>query len=839
LTGDKVLKIFRPRALTASIALAALASVSVPAFAQTPVNVIQEDNTLEEIVTIGSRGKPRSVTDSPAPVDVISASDFVSQGGVDTANLLRNVVPSFNVNDQPISDAATLVRPANLRGLAPDHTLVLVNGKRRHRSSVITWLGNGLADGSQGPDVAAIPSLAIQSIEVLRDGAAAQYGSDAIAGVLNFNLKNADSGGAVELKVGQYSEGENQFSIAVNNGFSLGESGFLNLTAEFAEADATDRSVQRADAAELIAAGVQNVGNPAQVWGTPEINGDVKLWANFGTELANGMEVFGQANYNKKEVIGGFYYRNPSNRGGVYASDGNILFADLTADGSGGCPSDIPGTTAGLTSAAFTAAAANPNCFNFTQIATGGFTPNFGGDVTDSSLLVGLRGETGGGLGWSVSGYYGNNEADFSINNTVNASLGAATPRDFNPGAYEQTDYSLNVDFTKSLSDEISVAFGAEYRNEEFGLIAGQRESYIDGGLGSQGFSTSSNGFPGFSPAIAGEFDRANTSLYAEIDWDVSEKLLIVAAARYEDFEDFGTTTNFKIGGNYAVNDIAGLRATYSTGFKAPTPGQSNASNISTSFTGGVLVNQGVIPSTSAAARLRGGSELGPEESTNITLGGYFTIGSVDITVDYFDVDVDDRLNISSTFSLSAADLATLAGQGIDASDIATFSFFTNQFDTNTSGFDIVTTWNTDWANGNTTWNIAYNYTDTEVTNRDPALFDDNRLQRVEDGVPDTRWNFTANHQLDQWRFLGRISHYSEHFEGDTSIVYGSQTLLDLEAGFNYSDQLDLVFGVRNVTDEQGDESADNAAGVGLPFSQYSPFGINGMFFYGKATYNF
>ena len=453
------MKKFQPRVTAIAFALATLTGVSAPSFAQ--------DEVMEEVVTIGTRGKPRSVTDSVAPVDVISASDFVSQGGVDTSNLLRNIVPSFNVNDQPISDASTLVRPANLRGLAPDHTLVLVNGQRRHRAAVISWLGNGLSDGSQGPDLSAIPALAMQSVEILRDGAAAQYGSDAIAGVINFNLKNADSGGTVEAKYGVYGEGEDQLSIAVNQGFAMGDNGFLNLTAEWAEAEATDRSVQRNDAAGLIAAGIQGVGNPAQVWGTPEVEGDVKLWANFGTEFANGMELFGQANYNNKEVTGGFYYRNPTNRGGVYASDGNLLFADLTGNGTGGCPTNIPGTAAGLQSAAFAAAASRAECFHFSEIIPGGFTPNFGGEVTDTSLLLGLRGETAGGLGWSVSAYTGKNEADFFINNTVNASLGANTPRNFNPGAYEQQDLGINVDFNKQLSDNVNLAFGGEWREEE------------------------------------------------------------------------------------------------------------------------------------------------------------------------------------------------------------------------------------------------------------------------------------------------------------------------------------------------------------------------------------
>ena len=831
------MKLFQPRITAVAFALASLTGISTPSFAQ--------DEAIEEVVTIGTRGKPRSATDSVAPVDVISASDFVSQGGVDTSNLLRNVVPSFNVNDQPISDAATLVRPANLRGLAPDHTLVLVNNQRRHRSSVITWLGNGLADGSQGADVAAFPSLALQSVEILRDGAAAQYGSDAIAGVINFNLKNADSGGTVEVKYGQYSEGENQYSIAVNQGFSMGENGFLNLTAEWAEAEATDRSVQRDDAAALIAAGIQNVSNPAQVWGTPEIDGDIKLWANFGSELSNGMEFFGHANYNKKDVLGGFYFRNPSNRGGVYADgNGNLLFGDLTGNGTGGCPTNIPSTIAGLTSPEFAAAQANPNCFHFTDVITGGFTPNFGGEITDSSLYAGLRGEMANGWTWSVSGYYGENVADFVINNTVNASLGAATPRNFNPGDYEQKDLGINIDFGKQLSDTVYLALGAEWREEEFGIVAGQRESYIDGGLGTQGFSTSTNGFPGFSPAIAGTWDRANTSLYADLEWQASDDLLIAAAVRFEDFDDFGSTTNGKLGFNYTVSDSAGIRGTVSTGFKAPTPGQSNASNISTSIVNGVLTNQGVIPSTSAVARLRGGGELQPEESTNLTLGAYFTLGAVDLTVDYFDIDVDDRLNLSSDFALTDAERMALAGQGIDASDIADFRFFTNQFDTNTSGFDIVATWNSEWLNGDTTWSVAYNYTDTEVTRRDASLLNDARRQVIEDGVPGTRWNFTANHQLDKARVLVRVSHYGGYYDREADGVFGSNTLLDLEAGYTYSDNLDLVLGVRNLTDEQGDFARDVGgfdfgAILGLEYSQFTPFGINGTFFYGKATYNF
>ena len=337
------------------------------------------------------------------------------------------------------------------------------------------------------------------------------------------------------------------------------------------------------------------------------------------------MELFGNANYNTKTVTGGFYFRNPTNRGGVYSGDGGetLLIGDLTPNDGVGCPTVALN---GLTPdpVAFAQVQADPNCFSFQETIPGGFTPNFGGDVTDSSFLLGLRGETAGGLNWSVSGYYGNNEADFFINNTVNASLGPNTPRDFNPGAYEQTDLNLNADFSMALTDSVSLGFGLEWREEEFSLIAGQEESYIDGGLGTQGFSTSTNGFPGFSPTIAGDFDRSNTSAYVDVEWEATDSLLVAAAVRYEDFDDFGDTTNFKLGANYAITDSAGVRATVSTGFKAPTPGQSNAANISTQIVNGVLTNQGIVPPTSAAALLRGGGALQPEESTNFTLGTFF-----------------------------------------------------------------------------------------------------------------------------------------------------------------------------------------------------------------------
>lgn len=806
----------------------------------------QQQLEIEEVITLGSRAKPRSATDSPAPVDVFSADDLLNQGGTDVSDLIRNVVPSYNVNDQPISDAATLVRPANLRGLAPDHTLLLVNGKRRHRASVITWLGNGISNGSQGPDLSAIPAGAIKSIEVLRDGAAAQYGSDAIAGVMNFSLRDDAEGGAIDFRHGEYSEGAGDgatSTLSVNKGFALGADGYLNVTGEYSYAQPTDRAVQRGDAVALNAAGY-SIADPAMVWGTPDVDDDIKLWANFGIMLSDDVEVYGYANHNDKTVEGGFYFRNPTNRGGVYSSDGGdtLLVGDLTADGSGNC-SNIPITDLVPDAAQFAAVSADPDCFTFQEILPNGFTPRFGGDVSDNAFLLGVKGEAGD-LTWDVSAYYGKHESDFFIKNTINASLGPNTPFAFDPGAYEQQDTNFNADFTYLATDQLALAFGAEYRTEEFTIVPGQRESYIDGGLGDQGFSTSSNGFPGFSPQISGSWDRSNYAVYLDGEYEVNDALLLSGAVRFEDFDDFGTTTNYKAGANYTVTDGFGFRATLSTGFKAPTPGQSNASNVSTQNVNGMLVNQGTIPSTSAVAQTAGGRPLEPEESFNHTFGVFFNTGAIDITIDYFDITVNNRLNQSQDNTLTDADRARLAAEGVPGvNDIAEFRFFTNDFNTSTEGVDIVASTDVDWLEGTTTFTAAYNYTKTEVTGFNPTTVNASRIRLIEDGTPDTRYNLTANHQMDKVRLLARASYYGDFFDNEAGGVFDDAMLFDLEAGYSLTDSSTVIVGGRNLFDEKGctvDECSTSArTDLGNVYSQFSPFGFNGTFYYVRYNYTF
>ena len=453
--------------------------------------------------------------------------------------MMQAAVPSFNVNDQPINDASTLVRPANLRGLAPDHTLILVNGKRRHRSAVITFLGGQISDGAQGPDISVIPSVALKQVEVLRDGAAAQYGSDAIAGVINFALKDDAEGGLVEFNKGQYYEGDGATTMVAGNvGLPLTDQGFVNLSLEYRTADPTSRSVQRDDAAALINNGNTFVEDPAQVWGSPEIKGDLKFFANAGLELDQNSEAYLFGNYARREVEGGFYFRNPHNRGGVNDGGTNdsgeqlLLVADLTPDLSGNCPTDIAVGSNVLENPVYiNQVANNPDCFAFNELFPGGFTPKFGGIVTDASLVVGTRGELDNELNYDVSGTYGTNEIDYAISNTINPSLGPETPTSFNPGRYIQTEASFNIDINKYIdiggNEPLFLAGGIEYRYEAFEAIAGDPKSYEVGPLAAQGFGIGSNGFPGLAARFQGKNSRNSAALYIDSEYFFSEDFMV------------------------------------------------------------------------------------------------------------------------------------------------------------------------------------------------------------------------------------------------------------------------------------------------------------------------
>ena len=474
----------------------------------------------EEVVVVGSRAQPRLVTESTVPIDAVPAADL-RQGDPNLANQLRVLLPSFHVNPQ--EDSTPLVRPASLRGLAPDHTLVLVNGKRRHRGAVIAWQGGGVADGAQGPDISTIPTIALRGIEVLRDGAAAQYGSDAIAGVLNLLLKDDRAGGSVELHSGTHAAGDGRgYGVAANAGLPLGRAGFANLSLEYGESASTDRSVQRADAAGLIAAGNRDVRDPAQQWGAPDVNDELKLLANLGHVFANGVQAYGHANFARRDVLTFYYFRNPNTRGGVFSNDAGrtLLIGDVLAargEGSADCPTvaiedDVPDP------AALEEVFEDPHCFSFQELFPGGFAPRFGGVERDASVVGGARGAFAGGVLWDASVTAGANTADFSIRNTVNASLGPATPTTFDVGLYGQREVGVNLDLSRTLTERVHLAGGVEWRREQFRIGLGQPESWRQGPYVAQGFSVGSNGSPGFSPIAAGRWDRANAAVYGDVE---------------------------------------------------------------------------------------------------------------------------------------------------------------------------------------------------------------------------------------------------------------------------------------------------------------------------------
>jgi iron complex outermembrane receptor protein len=821
-------------------------TVTVPAEGAATVDVAMETALSEEVTVLGTRTEARSATESAVPVDVLAAGEFKGLSG-DLSDQLRTLVPSYNVNTQPISDASTIVRPASLRNLAPDHTLVLINGERRHRAAVIYWLGNGVADGAQGPDISMIPSIALRQVEVLRDGASAQYGSDAISGVMNFQLKDSRKDGVLEASFGGFQDGGGEaYTFGANKGFALGEHGFANLTLEYGASDPTNRSVQRDDAAALIAAGNTAVLDPAQIWGSPDIKDDLKLWVNTGYVLGGGQQLYAFGNYASKTVKGGFYYRNPNTRAAVFSNDGGetLLIGDAidardgVLDGSAHCPTvnivnNVPDPVA------LQRVRNDPNCFSFQEMFPGGFTPNFGGDVLDYSMVGGVRGQTDSRISWDLSAAFGSSEVDFAIVNTVNASLGPESPTEFDPGLYRQEEMNFNLNVGYPLNSMWHLAGGLEWRDEKFTIGVGEQASWENGPYAEQGFSAASNGFPGFSPISEGSWNRSNFAAYADAEANHGHDWTVGIAARFEHFDDFGSTLNGKLSGRYAFSPAFAMRGSVSTGFRAPTPGQQNAYNVSTQFDLVLndLVNNGTIPSTSPVAALRGGEPLEAEKSINFSVGAVITSGQFQVTTDFYRVDLRDRLAVTQNFELTEEEIEGLLEEGVtSARSISNFRFFTNDFETTTQGIDIVAS----WISENSGVHLLFNHTDTEVTDFNPETLAESRIQQLEEALPTTRASLTVNRNFDKLALMGRASTYSGWYDFDDSFSYdGGHFLVDLEASYLVHKKLRLVAGGQNVFNHYPDENPNAAAGVGNLYSQYTPFGFNGAYWYGKVRFEF
>ncbi len=780
-----------------------------------------EDNVLEEVLITGTRTQGRIASDSPVPIDSFNIEDLAAQAHGDMTETIKNLVPSYSAT--PLTgDGSSFVRSTSLRGLPPDEVLVLVNSKRRHRSALIQQFGAAMSSGSHAVDIGHIPSIALKNVEVLRDGAAAQYGSDAIAGVLNFILNDADSGGSMEAQYGQFYEGENTYRIAGNLGFKLGNSGFANLSFEWVDNEQLHRGFQHPTAAALIAAGVQNVGTDspysgdtfAQTWGRPQNDGIRTVW-NIGYEMDNGAEFYMFGNYSETYGNYRFFYRNPTN------SSLQVMPINPTDPSQGN--------------------------FCWCDSLTGGYTPWFTGEQEDLSNVVGLRGEMADGTLYDVSLSFGSNFIDYTLWNSLNPSFGPESPRNFNTGDLVEEDYAVNVDFSRAVSDTTNLAWGFEAREETYIIRAGDRFSREPGPYTFVNFLVNpetgsnysappigANGRSGFTTDAAGSFGRSNFAAYVDVEWDISDETLIQVAARIENFEDFGATTDGKIAVRHNFSDNFTFRAAASTGFRAPTPGQSNVTSIVTTFDGltGLQEQQGTVRPTDPLAISLGGKALEPEESNSVSIG--FTASPNDdwtITFDIYDVDVDDR--IAKTQDIP-----------IDNPLFTRLSFYTNALQTETQGFDLVALYEREWDSGsNTDFSFAWNHNKTRVTGQNQVNgvnpVSGGNIFNIENNLPEYRVSMTARHYSGKFTTTVRANYYGDTIdERNNREPVNSATFFDFSVAYQVNDNYALTLGANNVFDEFPN-TITTRLGNGLAYPRRTPMGYDGGMWYLRGLYSF
>ncbi|MFT5277285.1 MAG: iron complex outermembrane receptor protein [Glaciecola sp.] len=795
--GNYKMKTKKTILATATALILSGVSVSGSALAQ-EAEQEAKPSIVEKIAVLGTRGAPRTVTDSPVAIDVFSGDEFTANGNTaDITDNLKSLVPSFTATPAT-GDGSAFIRPTSLRGMAPDQTLVLVNGKRRHRSSLVQFFAPAAGNGAHGVDIGMIPSIALKSIEVLRDGAAAQYGSDAIAGVMNFQLKDASEGGSVVAQYGEFYEGEQSWIVGANAGFALGTDGFFNISFETNDNEALSRGIQRPDAQGFIDAGIVGIGadSPfgdepfAQSWGRTETSGS-RMAFNSGFDLDDLGQLYMHGGYADTDGRYRFFYRNPN----------HSTLANVTT---------LPA----------------------------GYTPFLDGAQKDMNVVAGLKGETSSELTYNFSVGFGKNELAYFLNNTVNTGLvsnGQPGQRDFDMGGYEQEELNLNADFSMPLSDDVFLGFGAEWREETFTTISGEAASLVGAGP---------SGMTSVTPADAGEFSRDNIALYVDAEYNVSDDLLVQGALRYEDFSDFGGTINGKVAGRYNVSDDFVIRGAVSTGFHAPTPGQANITSIITTFDGttGAQIEEGLVRADNLQAIANGAQPLKEEESVSLSLG--FTYSGFDngnLSVDVYNTEVDDRIYRTGN---------------IPAATGGTVSFFTNALDVEHQGLDLVYTTSMDWNDTTESkFTFAYNYNTIDVVGQSSVNgiqpVGDASIEDIENNYPENRFVATAVTDFgENYQVMLRANFYGEHYDergtindpSSPSALVGSVMFFDMEFNYFASEDLTLTAGVSNIFDEYVDEIGEpnaNRLSVGLQYPRRTPANYEGGSWYLRAKYKF
>lgn len=782
---------------------------------------------VSEVVVTGTRRSSTRAVESAVPIDVFSGEEITAASNGDMNDMLRSIVPSYNVQRFPINDGSTFVRPSTLRGLPPDETLVLVNSKRRHRSALVQLGGGSLAEGAQGADLAQIPAIALKQVEVLRDGASAQYGSDAIAGVMNFILRDDAEGWSLGTETGRYFAGDGEsLKVSGNIGLPLTSAGFFNLSAEYVDSDLTSRGIQRPDAQALIDSGepyASHVPRPAQIWGSPEVEAVHTFW-NSGLELSPTSKLYAFGNYATSDTGGSFFYRNPVTSGIL----NTVMPVDLD---------DPDGAT-----------------FTFAEMFPGGFTPWFSANIKDFSQVLGVRGKVGDALSWDVSGSYGHSKINYRMTNSINPSLGLDTPTSFRPGTLAQTERNVNLDLAYDLpvaafASPLTIAGGLEYREEVYEIGIGDEASWALGPYSAYGVPVGSNGFQGYDPTQAGEFRRDNVAAYVDFEADVTERLLIGIAGRYEDFSDFGSQSTGKIAARLKITPSLSVRATASTGFRAPTPGQTQTRNVTTGFDPGnpIPISRGTIPATDPIARFFGARTLKPEESDNLSIGIVANpLDNLSVTLDAYRIKVKDRIALSGNIDISPEQARELEAAGFaGATSLGTIRFLTNDFDTTTEGLDLVTKYAFELPRlGRTSLALVYNFNETSVDSYSPDVITRERVVDLERQLPKHRGSLTLTQRRGPLSLMVRGSYYGSFADagaeddGSTDEFFGSEWLVDVEASYLVKDRYELAIGGVNVFDNYPDHSKGGVF-FGLTYPDVSPFGFDGGYWYGRLTVRF
>lgn len=822
---------------------------------------------LSGIVVTGTHQAGLSPTESISPIDVFSGMQIQDQGTDDLTDSLTKISPSLNTQRFPIADGTAFVRPVTLRDLSPDQTLVLVNGVRRHRSALVNLQLAPLGttnQGSQAVDFSAIPSNAIQRVEVLRDGASVLYGSDAIAGVINLILKDSDHGATVSIQDGQYSRGDgNRTLIDADAGFPLGPNGFIHVSAERSTADITSRGVARPDAAAVAAiVGADKVAynGLGQRWGDPNVDAN-KVFLNAGIHLSEDVELYGFGSYMDNKTLSGFFYRDPVLPAQYQISGRSTLITDANGDF---LPDNAPQAlidsilAKGLNPTDYLTADSNsPSGYVLLnpiyKMFPGGYSPLFGADMKDHEFVGGVRGGEETNFKWDVHGRTARNSIDYRLEGSINPSLGDLSPTTFHPGTLTQQESEAGVDFTNTFdSNPLTLAYGALWRNETYDIGQGDPASIAVGPTAAQ-FGVGSDGFQGFFPASAGSFSQDSYSAYVDAETSFTDQWSGAAALRYEHADRFGSSVVYKLSTRYAFTDTFALRGTYNTGFRTPTPGQEFTLNVTTtSDSTGALIPSGTYPVSDPVARALGAKPLDTEKSRNFTLGAVWDpMSNLTLTLDYYNIKIKNRIGLISKI-VDQATVDTLNAENYPNANLllnSAASYFGNAFGSDVDGVDFVVDSRHDLGSGTLNIDFRYNYNNQNVVNVKPGTINGDRVYDLENQVPKHRAALTFDYTQGHFNGTARVNYYGNWSttgglfgNGDASdaVGYGSRTLLDLEARYKFNDHVSVAVGGENVFNTYPDKEKNPVLQfLGVKYALTSPFGFNGAFWYARVRATF